>query len=44
MYENILRLFPSLTNLYKKKGIEKKPKMRLYANVLMHIINSFKKD
>lgn len=44
MYENILRLFFSFINLYKKKGIEKKFKMRLYVNVLMYIINLFKKD
>lgn len=44
MYENILRLFFSFINLYKKKGIEKKFKMCLYVNVLMYIINLFKKD
>lgn len=38
--ENILRIFCSLPNLFKKKGIEKKPKMPLYVNVYIHIINS----
>lgn len=44
MQKNILRLFFSFINLYKKKGIEKKFKMRLYVNVLIYIINLFKKD